>query len=459
MSTPIRSATCPAADANISLTQLAERALHRRAVDAAIWGVPIVSVDAMREAFLRDAGAKYNDIVYLSRQADWNFQITTPNASSWYVYIPINTKNGPVVLDIPPAVGAGLFGNLNDAWQVPEADVGPTGEDGGRGGKYLVLPPGYEQAVPAGYFAVPFKTYNGYSFLRAIPPTSSPEDVAKAMDLVKKTRVYSLSQAANPPPQRFIDMAGKLFDGIARFDDMFYDSLARMVDEEPVQERDLVAMGHLRSIGIEKGKPFQPDAATRELLKKAILEARAGFQQAMLALPALSPGSHWAIPGSHVGLETGHTFETADYLDVDARAQLFFFGCAPAKKPGAATFYLAAMKDAAGVPLQGGSSYRLRVPPHVPAKQFWAMTVYDFETAAFLRDAPRVELNSYDQQMQKNQDGSVDVCFGPTALPGKEANWIYTGPGKPWVVLFRFYGPEKAVFDKSWKLPDIEETP
>jgi hypothetical protein len=344
--------------------QLAERTLYRRAVEAAIWGMPIVSVHAMPQAFFRDAGAKYNDIIYLSRQADWKFQITTPNASSWYVYIAFNTKEGPVVLDIPPAVGAGLFGNLNDAWQVPEADVGPTGEDAGRGGKYLILPPVYGHAVPTGYIPVPLSTYNGYSFLRAIPASTSPADVAKALDLVKKVRVYSLAEAAAPPPQRFIDMAWKILDGIARFDDTFYDSLARMVDEELVQQRDLAALGQLRSIGIEKGEPFNPDAAAREVLKQAVLEARAGFIQTMIELPAFWSGSSWALPASHVGGETGHTFQTAQYLDVDARAQLFYFGCAPAKKPGAATFYLAAMKDATGAALGGGNNYRLRVPPN-----------------------------------------------------------------------------------------------
>jgi len=285
---------CVAASASaqqFSAEDLARRTIERRAVEAAIWGMPLVAFDAMRQAFLRDAGAQYSDIVYWSTQADWKLQVTTPNASSWYVYIAINTKDGPVVLDLPPAVGAVLFGSMNDAWQIPQADVGPAGEDQGQGGKYLLLPPGYTEAVPAGYIPVRFKTYNGYSILRAIPATTSDADVAKALDLVKQTRVYALAQAANPPPQRHIDMAGKLFDGIARFDDSFYDSLARMVNEEPVQSRDLVAMGQLRSIGIEKGKAFTPDAATRDILKKAIIEARAGFMQFMTALPSFAPGS------------------------------------------------------------------------------------------------------------------------------------------------------------------------
>jgi hypothetical protein len=179
--------------------------------------------------------------------------------------------------------------------------------------------------------------------------------------------------------------------------------------------------------------------------------------QTTMGLPGFWPGVQWALPATHIGSETGHTFETADRLAVDERAQLFFLGCAPAKKPGAATMYLAAMKDATGTPLRGDDTYRLRVPPKVQAKQFWAVTVYDFETAGFVRDAPRVELNSYNEAMQKNADGSVDVFFGPAAPSGKDTNWIATAPGKPWLALFRFYGPDKPLFDKTWMLPDIEK--
>lgn len=436
---------------------LGRRTFERRALEVAIWGMPIVSVDAMRQAFLRDAGAQYNDVVYWSRQADWKFQVATPNASSWYVYIPIDTKDGPVVLDLPPAVGAGLFGSLNDAWQVPRADVGPAGEDGGKGGKYLILPPGSPQTLPTGFIPVRFDTYNGYSFLRAIPATSSPDDVAKAIHLVKKTRVYSFARAADPPEQRYIDMAGKLFDGIARFDDTFYDSLARIIGEEPVQDRDFVAMAHLHSIGIDRGEPFQPNAATRELLKKAVLEARAGFMQATSALPSYWANSAWTSSSESIATETAFTFEQDGRLDVDSRAQLFFLGCAPARKSGAAAFCVATTKDATGAALHGSKTYRLRVPAKVPAKQFWAITVYDFETAAFMREASRVEVRSYDEKVKRNADGSVDVFFGPSSPTGKGANAVDTTRGKPWFALFRVYVPEKPLVDGTWRLPDIEE--
>ncbi|GAB3770257.1 DUF1254 domain-containing protein [Ramlibacter monticola] len=436
--------------------ELDRRSVERRAVESAIWGMPLVSVDAMRQAFLRDAGGRYDDIVYLSKQADWKFQVTTPNASSWYAYIPLNTAGGPVVLEIPPAEGAGLFGSLNDAWQVPAADVGPAGSDGGRGGRYVVLPPGWSESVPADCFVVPLPTFNGYSLLRVIPRTTAPDDVARALALVRKVRAYRLADAADPPLQRFVDMAGKPFEGIARFDDTFFDSLARMVQEEPLAQHDLVAMALLRSIGIEKGRPFQPDAGLREILRGAAIEAHADFIAGLRALPAYWSARQWTLPARPVGAETGFTFMTGQLLDIDARGELFYFGCAPARRPGAATFYLSSCADAGGAPLQGGRKYRLRVPPDVPAQQFWAVTVYELETCAFVRGAERIELNSYDEGVARNADGSVDVTFAPRPPAGGKSNWVATPGEKPWVAMFRLYGPGASLFDKSWSLADIE---
>ena len=433
-----------------------EDMLYRRAVEAAIWGMPIVSVDAMRRAFFRDAAAQYNDVVYLSKPSDWKFQITTPNASAHYVYINFNLTDGPVVYEVPAAVGVGLFGSMNDAWQAPMADVGPAGDDQGKGGKYLLLPPEYTEATPQGYFPVRFNTYNGYSLLRAIPTTSSNADVAKALDLVKKVRLYPLKESTNPPQSRHIDMAGKPFNAIAPFDARFYESLARMVKEETIQTRDLVAMGQLRSLGISKDAEFSPDAKTKDVLAKAIAEAHEGFMHDVTVGESVWPGSHWIMPGHGVGPKTGFTFETEDHLEVGERGMSFFFACAPPKKLGAASFYVWGVRDKSDELLDGSTSYHLRVPPKVPVKQFWAVTVYDLESAAFFCESPRVELNSYHEDMQKNSDGSVDVFFGPSAPAGKESNWVYTAPDKPWFAAFRFYGPEKAVSDKTWVLPDIE---
>jgi hypothetical protein len=238
-------------------SELNRQVLEQRAVTAVIWGMPIVSVYAMRQAFFRDAKANYNDIVYWSKSSDWKNQTTTPNASARYVYFNFSTKDGPVVLELPPAVEAGLFGTLLDAWQVPLAEFGPEGEDQGKGGKYLLLPPQFKGDPPRGYIVVRAQTYNGYALFRAIPKSSSEADVNNAIALVKKLRLYPLSKAGSPPEQQFVDMSGKLFDGIVRFDESFYAGLAQMINEEPVLGQDRAMMGLLLPLGIEKGKDFQ----------------------------------------------------------------------------------------------------------------------------------------------------------------------------------------------------------
>src|SRR6185369_9192371 len=154
-----------------------------------------------------------------------------------YVYANFNTTRGPVVLDVPGAIGAGLFGSVLDAWQVPVTDIGPQGADEGRGGTYLLLPPQYRGEVRPGYIPVPLQTYNAYALLRAIPHSRSAADVEQALALVKRLRIDRLDER-QPPPQRFIDMTGRLFDGTVRFDMSYYERLARMLDEEPVLRRD-----------------------------------------------------------------------------------------------------------------------------------------------------------------------------------------------------------------------------
>jgi hypothetical protein len=418
--------------------------------------MPLVSVDAMRQALFRDAGAQYNDILYFSKPADWRFQFTTPNASTHYVYFNFNLKGGPVVFEVPPTVGAGLFGSLVDAWQVPVADVGPAGDDQGKGGKYLLVPPTWTATPPEGYFVLRFSTINGYALLRAIAASASEADQANAIALVKKLRLYPLAQAGNQPQQQHIDISGKFIDGVVAFDDTFYERLAKMVSEEPVMARDMVVMGQLRSLGIEKGKAFAPDASMKATLTAAAEEAHELFVRDALAGESWWPGTQWRLP-ENIGPKTGFTFQKDDTLFLDARGMIFFLVFAAPKKLGAATFYVVGGHDSQGQRFAGEHTYRVRVPANVPAKQYWAMTLYDLDTACFIRDMPSTGLDSYNQQMQKNADGSVDIYMGPTAPVGHEHNWIPTAAGKPWFGMFRFYGPDKPLFDKTWVLPDIEK--
>jgi hypothetical protein len=441
-----------------SSAELTKRTLERRAVDAAIWGMPIVSFDVMRQGYFRGANAHYGDIMYWPRFSTWKNQTVTSDTSSRYVVFFTNTKEGPVVVEVPPAGDAALFGTLVDAWQVPLVDLGPTGEDLGNGGKYLLLPPRYKGETLPGYIAVPSNTYNGMVILRLTSKSEQADDVRQAVAYVKQLKTYPFGAASGAPEQRYIDMSEKLWDGVVRFDQSFYVSLARMVNEELTQARDLEMLGQLRPLGIEKGRKFEPDAATRALLKQASEEAHAWFMERLVNYgQRYWPNRKWDFPAPPIASETGFKWEAADYFDVDARGIGFFSFYAPPVKRGDSTLFLDAFLDARGQPLRGENTYRLHVPADVPAKQFWSFTIYDRESSSFIRKSGRAGLGSYDAQMQRNPDGSVDIYAGPKPPKGREANWIPTSPGKDWFPFFRFYGPDEPLIRRTWKLPDIEK--
>ncbi len=429
------------------------------AVSAAVWATPLVRFDAMREAYFRDGGARYSDILYWSRPSDWKNQTPTPNASSLYAYANYNVKDGPVVVEIPRTEGATLFGSLLDAWQVPHADVGPEGEDKGNGARYLLLPPGYQGEVPAGYLPVRLTTFNGYTLLRISPLSASASDMEKASGLIRKIRIYPLAQSANPPAQRFIDMEGKLFDGLLRYDASLYRRLARMLAEEttatlPPGIADILA----GTMGIHPGTAFHPDTATETMLATAAQQVHAQQNERFREdIQRYWPGRQWGTTAAGaLGRKSGFTFQTEQGLNVEARSLFYSVAYAPPARLGKATFYVGTVRDSAGQLLRGGNSYRLRIPPNVPANDYWAVTVYDAQTAGFLRKSSRINVDSYDNGLQRNADGSIDVYFGPRPPSDKTANWIQTVEGKDWFVFFRFYGPRAAVFDKSWVLNDIE---
>lgn len=436
--------------------ELAERMLYRRAVEAVIWGLPAVSYDAMYQAMVRDAKGGYNQIGYWSRPSDWKNQTLTPNSENLYVLFFTDTRQvGPLVLEVPPAGDAVLFGTLLDAWQFPMEDIGPAGADAGKGGKYLWLPPDYQGAVPAGYLPLPLKSWQGFALLRTVPKSWRTEDMDKAVAYLKQLKLYPLAQASNPPPTRFVDLAGIVFDALPQYDARFFESLDRMVQIEPVQPKDKLMMNFLDSIGIEKGKPFQPDAKTAGILASAAREARDWIDTRVLPYPFF-PGKQWSIPGEPIALKTEFTFDAGDYFATDSRASIYRMAFAMPKKLGAGSFYLLGFTDKDGRPIEGANLYHLAVPPHVPVRQFWALDVYDQATAAYIRESPRVSLCSFDETVQKNADGSVDIYLGPKAPAGKEANWIPTKAGAGYFLIFRLYGPEQPLFDKTWQLPDIE---
>lgn len=216
----------------------------------------------------------------------------------------------------------------------------------------------------------------------------------------------------------------------------------------------------LRTIGIEKGKAFNPDAKTRAILDDAAKESRAWLETKYESgfSPAYYDDAGWAVPGEKEVMEGLSTqFANPDSYPIDGRGVAYSFAFFSPKHLGAGQFYLMTIKDKAGKPFDGGGTYRLHVPANAPVKQYWSATVYDRATHALIRNLPRSSRSSQSPGLQKNADGSVDVYFGPKAPTGKESNWVPTSGSGKFEVLFRLYGPEKALFEKTWKLPDIEE--
>jgi hypothetical protein len=445
----------------LTAAQLAERTLHRRAVEAVIWGMPAVNYDLMYQAMVRETKGGPNQIVYWSRLIDWKNQTLTPNPDTIYLMPFINTEDaGPMVLEIPPADEGSITGTVMDAWQCALEDVGPAGVDKGKGGKYLILPPGYKDEPPEGYIALPSDTHQDYALLRSDLKSGSDADVAKAVAYGKRVKLYPLSKAADPPPAKFLDAIDVIYDSTIPYDLRFFESLARFVQAEPWLTRDKAMIDQLKSIGIEKGKPFKPDQKTQEILKEAAREAHAWLDVHYEAVfsPPYYEGSRWAVPASPEVLEGQATFYTKpDVYPVDGRGVMFSFAFFSPKHLGEGQFYLMTIKDKEGRPFDGGSSYRLSVPAKAPVKLYWSATVYDRATHALIRELSQYSRSSLDAGLQKNADGSVDIYFGPKAPERKESNWVPTKAGGNFEVLFRLYGPEKPLFDKTWKLPDIEK--
>ena len=445
-----------------SILNIDEQRFHRRAVEAAYWGMPTVNIWAMREGFKRDAGVTANSVLYFSKPQDWHLRITTPNNNTLYIMSFWNTqKDGPIVVEIPPTTkDVGLFGTAMDAWQRPLVDMGGAGYDKGLGAKYLFLPPGYQDIPPKGYVPIKSPNNNGWFLLRTLLKGFSEENLKKGEAFIKQIKIYPLSQANNPPKTKFVDGYGVDMDGIAPYDDTFFDALNTMVQEEPVAEQDMVAMGMLKSIGIEKGQPFKPTKQQRAMLKGAAIQAHEEFMDLVVNTDdPYWPDSSWSyllIP--EVVQQTGFSFKYPSYLDYSYRASVYFSAFSSVVIFGTSTQYLLAGKDDTGARLDGGANYTLNVPANVPAKQFWSVVVYDLNTAGFVRNTPKAGVTSLDKGLKANSDGSTDIYFGPKAPKGKEANWAPTVAGHDYFLLFRFYGPTQSLFDKSYKLPDLRQT-
>jgi hypothetical protein len=435
---------------------------ERRAVEAVIWGMPIVNYDLMRQEMLNKTNGKVNQIVYWGRPLDWHNQTLTPNPDTLYLMAFYNTKDvGPIVIEIPPGNENGSLNcNIVTTWQMPLEDAGLLGADKGSGGKYLIVPPGYDKSAPDGYVALQSDVYGGYALIRSNLKSHGAADVAKSVDYGKRVKVYPLSQGANPPENVFTDAQNVMFDSTIRYDASFFENLNRIVQEEPWLERDRAMIDQLKSLGIEKGKPFNPDKKTKDLFNTGAKEAQAWLEAIYNAgFPPFGEGSHWTSPAPPEVVKAQQSaWAGPDTYPVDLRGVSYSYAYVGIKRLGVGQMYLITIRDKNGEAFNGGKNYRLNVPPNAPVEQYWSVTLYDRQTHALIKNVDRASRSSQIPELQKNTDGSIDLYIGPKAPAGKESNWIPTDPKRGFEAMFRAYAPTKALFEKKWVLPDIDKT-
>jgi hypothetical protein len=427
----------------------------QRCVQVFLTAMPAASLYAMRTGF-RMFGPDNQTALITESLMDSRTLVLTANSETIYSFAWLDTKDGPLVVETPPNV----LGMINDFWCRYVADVGNAGPDKGKGGKYLLLPPGHTGAVPEGYFVVRSRTFGNLFAIRSFIVNGG---LRPALESAKKNfRVYPLAREANPPAMNFVNISGQSFNTIHANDASFFDEVAHVVQEEPFDATDPETRGLLAAIGIQKGEPFAPDARMKGILADAAAVANATARALVFSTrdraAYLYPSSVWKT--CFIGNDV--EFSPGGVLDPDARSLFFYVGVglSPAmtvKMVGIGSQYALADRDAAGHYFDGAKNYRLHLPPNIPAKNFWSLIVYDLQTRSMLQtDQQFPSTGSQKEGIIINPDTSVDVYFGPKAPAGKEANWVQTIPGKGWFLALRLYGPLEPWFDKTWRPGEIE---
>ncbi|ART82115.1 hypothetical protein CBP31_05310 [Oceanisphaera profunda] len=428
-----------------------------RAVDVYLAHQGAASLYAMRKGNA-GIGATSNTVSITEQLLKPDSLYLTGNTSTLYALSYLDLQaDGALVVELP----AGMLGFLDDAWFRYIENMGVPGPDKGKGGKYLLLPPGHTGTVPEGYFVVKMPTYHNLMFLRG----SIAKGLAPAVENIKSgLKIYPLSKANNPPTTKFVDFSGTSYNTLVTRGLSFYEGLNQVVQEEPIDAIGPEMRGTLAAIGIKKGQPFKPDARMQKLLIEAAdigaATARAITYQPRIDGVEIYPDTHSAWTMGYASKNT--SFETDGAMSPDARA-LFLYnatGVTPAMATthvGAGSDYGIAYLDSNKKAFDGSKTYKLHLPPNVPVNDFWAVTIYDTQTRSLLQTSQEFPTaGSQDQGIEKNADGSYDLYFGPKAPAGKEGNWLETVPGKSWFAILRMYGPLESWIDKSWRPSEIE---
>jgi hypothetical protein len=465
-------------------------------VNAFLTAFPAASTQAMREGFL-SIGVQDNTVLIFSELMDSSSRFLTANADTVYYISFVDLSQGPMVVETPPMA----LGTFDDMWFQWIIDFGLPGPDRGAGGRFLLVPPGYEGPLPEGGFYVGHSRTNrvlmlGRSFMEH-------DDPAPTVATIKSTtKIYSYTPTGpgtsvatllhgtmglpapptDVPETTFVEGSGLTFNTIPPSDAGFFETVHALLQDEAVGAADPEIVGHLTEIGIVKGEPFAPDDRMRRILDDAATVGNATSRALMFDARgeediSYYPDSAWTamlFPGGYlfdrplplVTPEGIKPFPPTGARKHDLRT-LFFYGytgITPAmamRLTGIGSQYLVAFMDANKEFFDGTRSYSVTLPPDVPEARFWSLTLYDNQTRSMLvtpQRFPRAGSQSYPTPAAvANDDGSTTIHMGPEQPAGvSDGNWIQTSPGRGFFAILRFYSPLAPFFDKSWRAGEIE---
>jgi hypothetical protein len=467
------------------------------AFNAFLTAFPAASTQAMRQGF-HDIGVQDNQVLIFSELMDSSSRFLTANADTVYYISFIDLSDGPMVAETPP----GALGVFDDMWFHWIIDFGLPGPDRGAGGRFLLVPPGYDGPLPEGGFYVGHsRTHRalllGRSFIQHDDPAPTVATIKATTRIYPYTpggagtSVATLLQGSVPfspptevPATTFVEGTGLAFNTIPPTDARFFETVHALLQDEPADAGDPEIVGHLFELGIVKGKPFAPDDRMRKILEDAAVVGNATSRALMFDARgeedlAWYPGSAW----TNLLFQGGYLFDrpiaevTPDgikpYPPTGTRKHdlrtLFFYGytgITPAmamRLTGIGSQYLVAFMDSNNAFCDGAKSYSVTLPPDIPQARFWSLTLYDNQTRSMLitpQRFPRAGSQAYPTPAAvANPDGSTTIHFGPEQPDGvPDGNWIQTTPDKGFFAILRLYSPLAGFFDKSWQVGEIEPT-
>jgi hypothetical protein len=466
-------------------------------VQAYLGAIPGASLAAMRRGF-QSAGVDDNSFTLFPELMDSASVFLTGNCDTVYCWGFVDLSNGPIVIDVPPLGSpSGLLGTIDDMWFRWVTDIGLPGPDRGAGGRYLIVGPGYDGPLPdSGFHVFRARTTRVTVIVRAFMVDNDPTvpvdairsgfRVSPYVPGAQGTAVGSFLAghaplgAAKPVPEtRFIEASGLSFNTVFPSDYSFWETIDELVQQEPAEAGDPELLGLLASVGIVRGKPFEPNERMRKILADAAAVGNATARTVTFAARpeegfAFYPDSQWSsalFVGGYEFLDpppliTADGPVAAGQSDgarkLDSRANFFYMatGTTPAmcmRLTGIGSQYIYAMRDSDGNFFDGDRNYRLTLPADIPESRFWSLILYDRQTRSMLQtDQHLPDLGSQSGTVETNPDGSTEIYFGPVAPEGKESNWLQTVPGKGWWTILRLYNPLQPFFDKSWRPSEIE---